>query len=637
MNAAVLNNQSNSTRPKRDVHNLIKGEKIVGTPNLTINVEPAEGGSVVYLPLAPKTSNQDDNGQVSLKLKIKNNETKAVKVNKLIVSFKGQPSVSSKTIALDLDIAKNTEATWFFQPADNILLPNPAPPQIKLELFANTFDTPASITLSLKPHLSPVSGGSYDFPAKASDLRIGEYWSGVSAKHGAAGDGGQLFAYDLGVVWFDKAANKWTDLLPGKDGSKNEHFRIWGKPIYAMADGTVVAFRTDIPTNPSPPADLSPPNPVEGNHFYIQHNSELCLYAHFQPGSLNSNLLTIGAFVSKGQFLGLSGNSGNSTAPHLHLHSLKGTQPWQGPLRPLPFRNTHMIDRTALNPPSPDGLWTKAEDQGIPSVTSSIYPSASKPTWYPPGWAEIARHSIPEADYQMEFEKIMNSGYRPVWVDGYDVNGKTFFNIIFRPNDGTAWVAKHGLDGNQYQTEFNKWTQQGFRLMHIEIYLSGGNVRYAPIFIKSSGVPWIAYHGKNAAQHQQEFDTLTAQGFRPVNVTAVSPGGNRVYVGLYEKRDVDSFFVKSFITPQEYQTHFDQNIEAGRKLVYINAYTHSGSPRISAIWHQKAAPNFIARHGMSSSQYQAEFDLRLSQGYLTRAVTGYQEGDSHRFAAFWSK
>jgi hypothetical protein len=40
---------------------------------------------------------------------------------------------------------------------------------------------------------------------------------------------------------------------------------------------------------------------------------------------------------------------------------------------------------------------------------------------------------------------------------------------------------------------------------------------------------------------------------------------------------------------------------------------------------------------MSSSQYQTEFDLRLSQGYLTRAVTGYQEGNAHRFAAFWSK
>jgi len=609
----------------------------MAAPNLTINVEPAEGGSVVYLPLAPKKSNQDDNAQLSLKLKIKNNETKAVKVNKLIVSFVGQPSVTEQTITLSLDIAKNAEATWFFQPENNMLIPNPAPPQIKLKLFANTFSDAASITLPLKAHLSPVSGGSYEFPAKPGDLRVGEYWSGVSAKHGAAGDGGQLFAYDLGVVWFDKAANQWTDKLPGKDGSKNEHFRIWGKPLYAMADGTVVQFRTDIPTNPSPPDDLSPPHPVEGNHFYIQHGAELCLYAHMQPGSLNSNLLSVGAFVSKGQFLGLAGNSGNSTAPHLHLHSLKGTAPWSGPLRPLPFRKTHMIDRTALNPPSPDGLWTKAEDQGIPSVTSAIYPSGDKPQWFPPGWAEVARHGIAEADYQTEFDKIANSGYRPVWVDGYDVGGKTFFNVIFRPNDGTPWAARHGLDGNGYQTEFNKWTQQGFRLLHIEIYLSGGKVRYAPIFVKASGSEFVAYHGVDATQHQQKFDTLTAQGFRPVNVTAVSPGGNRVYVGLYEKRDVGSFFVKSFITPQEYQTHFDQNIAAGRKLVYLGAYTHSDSPRISAIWHQKAAPNFVARHDLTSGQYQTEFDLRLSQGYLTRAVIGYADGNAHRFAAYWSK
>src|SRR4029077_17736164 len=104
-------------------------------------------------------------------------------------------------------------------------------------------------------------------------------------------------------------------------------YRIWGKPIHAVADGAVVEFRNDIPTNPSPPADLSPPHPVEGNHFYIQSGDDLVLYAHFQPGSLNSNLMTVGAKVKQGDFLGLAGNSGNSTAPHLHMHVIQATQP----------------------------------------------------------------------------------------------------------------------------------------------------------------------------------------------------------------------------------------------------------------------------------------------------------------------
>ncbi len=122
-----------------------------------------------------------------------------------------------------------------------------------------------------------------------------------------------------------------------------------------------------------------------------------------------------------------------------------------------------------------------------------------------------------------------------------------------------------------------------------------------------------------------------------VNISVVSPGGDRRHTALYEKRDVGSFFTKNFLTPAEYQTHFDTNVEAGRKLAYLNAYTHNGGPRITAIWHEKASSPLTARHGLTGSGYQTEFDKQLGSGFLTRAVTGYEENDSHRFAALWSK
>lgn len=356
----------------------------MSTPNLNMTVEPSESGSVVYLPLAPKTSHHSPNGHLALKLTIKNHEPQPVHVSTLVVSFSAPPNVDATTIALDLNVGANQQTTWFFRPLNNITLPVPAPGQIKLSLWCDGFNDPATRTLPLAPHLSPGVGGSYTFPAKASDLRVGEYWFGSSEMHGAAGDGSQLFAYDMGVIVFDLATQQWTDKLSGKDGTRNEHYRIWGKPIYAMGDGTVVAFRNDIPSNPSPPADLSPPHPVEGNHFYIQHGSELVLYAHLQPGSLHQRLMQVGAVVQQGDFLGRAGNSGNSSAPHLHVHVIKASQPWGGPLRPLPFRNTYVIDRAVLHPPDPAGPWVKAEDQGLPNVPSAIWPAASKPSWYQP-------------------------------------------------------------------------------------------------------------------------------------------------------------------------------------------------------------------------------------------------------------
>jgi len=62
-----------------------------------------------------------------------------------------------------------------------------------------------------------------------------------------------------------------------------------------------------------------------------------------------------------------------------------------------------------------------------------------------------------------------------------------------------------------------------------------------------------------------------------------------------------------------------------------------GGPRIIAIWYEKAPSPVIARHGITSIQYQSEYDKQRGNSFLTRAVTGYEESDSHRFAAYWSK
>jgi len=619
-------------------------------PKLVISPEPEEAGAIVYMTLSPKVAGLEPTGFLALKLNITNNEAKQITLKNLVVSFVGAPALPAVTIpmlrpvknevteAIEMkitQIAAGANGTWFFQPDNNITLPLPAPGQVRMSVTVEGFTDPVVLTMPLKAHVSPVAGGSYDFPAKAHDFRVGEYWSGQSEEHAAAGDGSQLFAYDMGVMAFDSATNGWNGKLPGKDGSKNEHFRIYGKPIYAMADGTVIGFKNDMPENTKMGEQKPTPNPVEGNHFWLQHGDEAVVYAHMQPGSLNPKFTKMGAVIKRGEFLGLAGNSGNSTAPHLHIHAIEATKPWDGHLRPLPFRIAFMIDRSALKPPSPAGKWVKVEDQGIAHTPMAIWPATTAPAWYPPGWGEVTRSGIPEASYQAEFDKATSSGYRPDWVDGYEVNGKVFFNAIFRPNDGNAWAARHNMNGAQYQDEFNTRTAAGYHLHQIETYLSGNEVRYASIFIKGAATARTAYHGLSAEQHQAKFNALTADGWRPLNLSVVSPGNVRCYAGLYEKRDVGSFFAKSFLTPAEYQAQFTANTSAGRKLMYLNAYQHGGTPHFTAIWQEKA-PSVVARHGQTAAQFQAEFNKQLAEGHLTRVLTGYEENDGHRFGAAWA-
>lgn len=351
-------------------------------PKITMVVEPSLGDAVVFGPLASGTSFGEQAGQLSLRFWITNHEKTAVVVTVVALSFVPPPAVDAVHIPVSIKIGAGGTEVWSFATANNIFLPDPAPTTLTVSVSCggfSDFSDPVTITLALEPHANPVTGGAYLFPARAEDLGDGEFWQGISGQHGAAGKGVQLFGYDMGVVGYDVQTDTWNELKPGGSFAKNEDYRVWGKRIYAMADGVVKRSVNDKSTNPNPPADLSPPDPVEGNCFYIQHGPELMLYAHLQKGTLNGDLLAAGSPVKAGDFLGLAGNSGNSTGPHLHIHAIKGTVPWQGPPQPITFRSSRVIDRTALSGYTHEGPWVTLQAQCLPAVMSVIWPNAQVP------------------------------------------------------------------------------------------------------------------------------------------------------------------------------------------------------------------------------------------------------------------
>lgn len=140
-------------------------------------------------------------------------------------------------------------------------------------------------------------------------------WTATNATPGS-GNGhylnpNQRFAVDFQVS---------VDVAPGQrsnhkgDGSKNSDYYAYGQDILAPADGTVVAVVDGVPENPPGLTDIYY---RFGNAITLSlGNGEYALLAHLQTGSTK---VRVGDRVLRGQVLARCGNSGNSTAPHLHF------------------------------------------------------------------------------------------------------------------------------------------------------------------------------------------------------------------------------------------------------------------------------------------------------------------------------
>ena len=120
------------------------------------------------------------------------------------------------------------------------------------------------------------------------------------------------------------------------DKQKLSSWRYYGAPIHSVADGTVVNLWDGSDEQvPGPPEPVST-EAIGGNMLVVDiGDGAYAFYAHLQRGSLKAKL---GDKVTAGQVLGLLGNTGNSTAPHLHFHVMDGPSPLNSNGLPYVFR-----------------------------------------------------------------------------------------------------------------------------------------------------------------------------------------------------------------------------------------------------------------------------------------------------------
>lgn len=106
---------------------------------------------------------------------------------------------------------------------------------------------------------------------------------------------------------------------------QNQNYLCYGKNVLAVANGKVIATKDGLPENIPHSGKLAVPISLDtlgGNYIVLDiGKGKYAFYAHMIPGSLR---VKVGEKVTRGQFIGQVGNTGNSTEPHLHFHIVDG-------------------------------------------------------------------------------------------------------------------------------------------------------------------------------------------------------------------------------------------------------------------------------------------------------------------------
>jgi CubicO group peptidase (beta-lactamase class C family) len=252
-------------------------------------------------------------------------------------------------------------------------------------------------------------------------------------------------------------------------------------------------------------------------------------------------------------------------------------------------------------------------------------------------------------------------------------------------------TAYHGVSGATHQQRFNELSAQGYRMISLSVYGDPANPQYAAVWVKRAGPGWAAVHGVDAAGYQAKFDQFVAAGMLPVLVSATGPRAKPVFAAVFEQQTAPTWMARhGLVDGPESTAGTLANVTAWAKAnncipktiaIYggagdrtyagvwlpntvgvkwqspsvgdgnayqaaFNAYTQvplrvasvdaSDALRYAAVFTDDSVGPWVARHGLTSADYQAEFDKQVALGRYPISVQGGGSASDVRYAAVFA-
>jgi len=258
-----------------------------------------------------------------------------------------------------------------------------------------------------------------------------------------------------------------------------------------------------------------------------------------------------------------------------------------------------------------------------------------------------AYHGVTGAQHQSNFNHLSAQGYRMISLSVYGDPSDARYAAVWVQRQGPAWVAVHGVDAAGYQSFFNNWSAKGFAPVLVSATGQVANALFAAVFEQGVAGAWLARHGMTSGLPSQ------AGTFQNLNATAhdqklilrscaiYGTAADRRYAAVWH---ANPSFVKWHVHPGDtagdYQTTFNAETQLpGYRLAgYRPAYVvPSGDQIYCSVFKDDVVGPWVARHGMTSADYQAEFDAQNAKGFYPICVQGGGSGGATRYAAIFAQ
>lgn len=247
-----------------------------------------------------------------------------------------------------------------------------------------------------------------------------------------------------------------------------------------------------------------------------------------------------------------------------------------------------------------------------------------------------AYHGVSANQHQTNFNQFSKDGFRMISLSVYGTPASAQYAAVWVKRSGVAYVATHGIDANAYQSFFNTWSAKGYVPVLLSATGSRSNAIFATVFEKQSYNAWVAKHDMTQAAFDAENATAKKNGLILKTCTTYGSVTDRRYAAVWIPNPGNiKWNIYSNIAAADYQTQFNANIQLPFYSPEIVAL--SDEQTYCAMFTDSIKGAVAARHGLTAAQYQQEFDKQTKAGLMPIYVDGGGNGSNTRYAAVFAE
>ena len=196
-----------------------------------------------------------------------------------------------------------------------------------------------------------------------------------------------------------------------------------------------------------------------------------------------------------------------------------------------------------------------------------------------------------------------------------------------------AWYARFYMTGSTYQNYFNTYSAQGFRPRQISVTKDGsGNPRFSVIWEKNpAGQTAQSFHNADDAAFDAAWKNYVVNKKWHVQEHAdYTVNGKRLHAAVFVNKPADNgFYLFYGMNAADFSNKFNELYSKWElKSICVNG------GKVGGVWRPKQN-NYAAYFGMSSADYQSKFTQYAGQGLRLLKVQNYD--DNQHFSAVWGK